>query len=149
MPTPTPAPNSPNLLLNPGFENGGANWNLSWRGSINTAAAHVRSGTRSLKLAASASWQVCWQQATVTSGQTYTLSGYENGGSGAVITIASYDANWNQIGASTDLYFSAGSTWNSVSGRFTVPAGAVHTTVSATNSKTGTFYYDDLSLKAV
>jgi hypothetical protein len=64
------------------------------------------------------------------------------------MTIGSYDANWTQIGASTDLYFPAGSPWNFVSGKFTVPAGAAHTAVSATNSRSGTFWFDDLSLKA-
>jgi len=108
----------------------------------------VRSGARSLKLGASTGWQVCWQGVVVTPGQTYTLSGYEHGSSGAVITIASYDANWNPIGPSADLYFPRGATWNFVSGKFTVPAGAVHTTVSATSYIAGTFWFDDLSLKA-
>jgi hypothetical protein len=147
-PTPTPTPSSSNQILNPGFESGSANWNLAPRASIISAATNVRSGARSLRLVASTDWQVSWQEVAVTAGQTYTLSGYEHGGTGAVMTIGSYDANWTQIGASTDLYFPTGSPWNFVSGKFTVPAGAVLTAVSATNSRSGTFWFDDLSLKA-
>ena len=147
-PTPTPPPSSPNVILNPGFESGSANWTLAPRASINTAATNLRSGARSLKLVASTGWQACWQEVAVTTGRTYALSGYEHGSSGAVLTVASYDASWNQIGASADLYFPGGSTWNFVSGKFTVPAGAVHTTVSATSYRSGTFWFDDLGFKA-
>ena len=131
---------SAQLLPNPGFESGTANWQLaqgSGTASIfnNAASAHSGSWYCDAATTASNSHPVIFGTQTtgstyfpVTPGDTITFSGwaYRASGSGgfARFSIASYDvnkANPNYLSASPNTVTSA--SWLQQSGSYTVPTG--------------------------
>jgi len=138
------------LILNPGFESGSANWTLDPGASIDTTAADAHSGNNSLKLMGLVAWQGSSQYVAVTAGRSYTFSGWERStsatGNSGYITLTAYDANYVQIGSGTSLVFASTSSWSSKSGTYVPPAGAVRVSIRVQNDGPGTFWFDDLSL---
>jgi len=138
-----------NLVLNPGFESGSAYWQLDASSSIDTNPANAHTGNNSLKLNALLAWQGSAQYVSVTPGLSYTYGGWERGtsstASSGYITLASYDANWVQLG-STSLTFASTGTWSSLTGTYVPPAGTVRVGIYLQNDGAGTFWFDDLSL---
>lgn len=139
-----------NLILNPGFESGSANWTLDPGASIDTTAADAHSGNNSLKLMGLVAWQGSSQFVTVTGGRSYTYSGWERStsptGNSGYITVTAYDANYVAIGSGTSLVFASTGNWSFQAGTYVPPAGAVHASIRLQNDGPGTFWFDDLSL---
>ena len=139
-----------NLVLNPGFESGSANWQLDASSSIDSTPANAHTGSNSLKLNALLAWQGSSQYVLVTPGLSYTYSGWERStsatGASGYITVVSYDANWAQVGPSTSLIFASTGSWSSLSGTYVAPAGTVRVGFWLQNDGAGTFWFDDLSM---
>ncbi|HKV32266.1 MAG TPA: N,N-dimethylformamidase beta subunit family domain-containing protein [Candidatus Dormibacteraeota bacterium] len=139
-----------NLVLNPGFESGSANWQLDASSSIDSSAANAHTGSHSLQLNAVLAWQGSAQYVPVTAGLSYTYSGWERStsatGSSGYITLVSYDANWGQVGPSTSLVFGSTGSWSSQTATYVAPAGTVRVGIWLQNDGTGTFWFDDFSM---
>jgi purple acid phosphatase-like protein len=142
------APPSANLLANPGFESGATGWTLPAQASIDGTVA--RSGTSSLKLVATGPSQLTWQWLNATPGQSYTISGWERSTtSGGYLSMYSYDGSWTPLDVDgKNLIFSASGTFTQLSGTYVPPAGAVYVIVGLQSDKSGTFWFDDLSLSS-
>jgi phosphodiesterase/alkaline phosphatase D-like protein len=138
---------STNLVANPGFEGGTASWQLASSASVNTVAANAHSGTRSLRLVATAPWQGNWQSFAVTAGGTYTFSAWERSTTaGGYLSVFSYDANWVQIDQGTHVIYPVSSTWSSRTGTYVAPPGTAFALIGVHNSAAGTFWFDDISM---
>jgi hypothetical protein len=136
-----------NLVLNPGFESGSANWQTNASATIDTNPADAHSGNNSLQLLALLAWQGTWQNVAVTPGKSYTFSGWERStSSSGYITLASYDANWAQIGPSQSLVFAGNGSWTFLSGTYVPPTGTVNVGIGLQNDSAGTYWFDDISL---
>ncbi|HKV32265.1 MAG TPA: N,N-dimethylformamidase beta subunit family domain-containing protein [Candidatus Dormibacteraeota bacterium] len=140
----------PNLIQNPGYESGSANWSLDPGASIDTTPANAHSGSNSLTLTGLLAWQGSWQYVPVTAGQSYTFSGWERStsttGNSGYITLTAYDTNYVQIGSGTSLAFASTGAWSSKTGTYIPPAGAVRVSIRVQNDGPGSFWFDDLSL---
>jgi hypothetical protein len=143
----TTAPPPSNLILNPGFESGSANWDLHVQASIDTNPANAHSGNNSLKLAATLAWESSWQYVPVTAGLSYTISGWERSSTGSgYISLVSYDAGSRQVGSTQNIVFAGTGSWISMSGTYVPPAGTVRVGIGLQNDSGGTFWFDDLRM---
>jgi hypothetical protein len=143
----TTAAASVNLMTNAGFESGTTSWYLAPQAAIDTNPADAHTGSGSLQLVATGPWQGTWQAVAVTSGQAYTIAGWERSAiSGGYLTVASYDANWAFLGTNTDLIYPGTGSWTSMSTNYVAPAGAAWAEIGVRSSRSGTFWFDDLSL---
>jgi hypothetical protein len=138
-----------NLMTNAGFESGSSSWYLAPQAAIDTNPADAHTGIGSLQLLATGPWQGTWQAVAVTAGQAYTISGWERSAiSGGYVTVASYNANWVLLGTNTDLIFPGTGSWTSMSTTYVAPAGAAWVEIGVRSSRSGTFWFDDLSLSS-
>jgi arylsulfatase A-like enzyme len=156
----------PELVVDPGFETGGAGWQkvgLSGRTVVSTTA---RSGTRSLQISVSKPYQrLSYQDVPVTTGQAYDVAGWVStnglGGPGASVTLtwlagaglpdpeppASFIS---ELGLIT-LNGTVG--WTALNHRLTAPGGAVVARLRLVTAPepdgSGSAWFDDLSVRAV
>jgi hypothetical protein len=136
-----------NLVSNGGFELGSVGWNLAPQASIDTNPANAHSGNSSLQLIATSPWQGSAQYVAITAGQTYNFTAWERSTTaGGMLSLASFDSNWNQVGSQVNFVFSATGSWTALTGTYVAPAGAVRVGVMAQSSRTGTFWFDDIGL---
>jgi hypothetical protein len=138
---------STNLVANPGFEGGVTGWSLAPTASIDATAANAHSGTRSLKLVATAGWQGTWQSVPLTPGKTYTFSGWvRSTTSSGYLSIYSEDASYTLLDGGTHLVFAGTGAWTYLSGSFVPVAGTTQALIGVSNSAAGTFWFDDLGI---
>jgi phosphodiesterase/alkaline phosphatase D-like protein len=138
---------SANLVVNPGFESGATGWSLASTASIDATAANAHSGTRSLKLVATAGWQGTWQNVPLTPGKTYTFSAWvRSTTSSGYLSIYSEDASYTLLDQGTHLVYAGTGAWTYLSGTFVPVAGTTQALIGVSNSAAGTFWFDDISI---
>jgi type II secretory pathway pseudopilin PulG len=148
-PTPTPTPGG-NLLANPGFESGAANWTgVSGDASISILVFH--SGIQSVQINQPAAGQkTVYQNVSVTAGQNYQASGWIRTNAitagSAMITIIWRDGTGFGFDLATIGQQMGSTNWTQYSQSVTAPTGAVTAsfTVGVTWRSSGQAWFDDL-----
>jgi arylsulfatase A-like enzyme len=152
-----------NLLLDSGFEAGGADWLNSGASGRSVDATQVHSGNVAERIQASAAGEsVVYQDVTVTAGETYDASGWifaeELTDQGAVVEVLWLDnVGLPEVPPPPDVLGTApvgglnGSAgWTNVAGAFVAPAGAVvarlQLRVAVETDDVGAAWFDDLEL---
>ena len=97
---------SDNLLLNPGWEDGNANWTIQSPFSLTSEDSH--SGSNAVKLVGTSSWKNNYQVVNVTQNTWYILSAYIKGT--APVHFKIFKSDWSaSLGAITHI---PGSAWS-------------------------------------
>jgi hypothetical protein len=100
-----------------------------------------------MQLSATSPWQGSAQYVAITAGQTYNFTAWERSTTaGGMLSLVSFDSNWNRVGSQVDFVFSATGSWTALTGTYVAPAVAVRVGVVAQSSGSGTFWFDDIGL---
>lgn len=151
---------SPELLKNPGFEGGLANWRAElWDGSgISAGAATDRShaGGQAARIAIAdnqSDGAVAQTAIKVQAGKSYALSawmsiaGYRDGQAGLMIDW--FGNNGQYLSTSTSAGRSSNTGWATEQLTAAAPAGATRADISLYSWAIGSVYFDDVSFKQV
>ena len=144
----------PNLIKNPGFENGAANWNIA-KGTAQVVSDVAHSGKSSLHYtnADPQIYKMFTQKLDVHPGQHLLFSAWvkgENltGKEGAGLFVQSYDGS-KYIGGAFPSTLTGTFDWKLVKGEYSVPPSATSTTLGLYLRKgmTGTAWFDDVMVQ--
>ena len=139
-----------NLLMNHGFETtSGSTWTRSNTSYVTYSSTYQHTGKYSLKMISDASRTVyATQSVSVTAGETYTLSGYFTGQSGATLQVLNGSAVI-AVSDAVETTGSVGTDWTRASVGFTVPSGVSTVTVKINlpSTSAGTLYVDSVQLE--
>lgn len=144
----------PNLVKNPGFENGTASWNIA-KGTAQVVSDVAHSGKNSLHYTNSdpQNYKMFTQKLDVHPGQHILFSAWvkgENltGKEGAGLYVQSYDGS-KYIGGSFPHTLTGTFDWKLVKGEYGIPPSATSTTVGLYLRKgmTGTAWFDDVQIQ--
>ncbi len=153
---------SPNLLTDPGFENGGTGWQKTTNGGRSIVNTEAHSGAYSQQMVVSDQWpREVYQDVAVTAGDLYQASGFIKtsgvGGNGALVELLWLDAtgvgddpSGNLIHSDSVGAASGTAEWRLVSGSFAAPTGALSVRfrlwVYVDPDNAGTAWFDDARL---
>ncbi|MDH7570474.1 MAG: carbohydrate binding domain-containing protein, partial [Armatimonadota bacterium] len=146
-----------NLVGNPGFEEGGAGWNLPLNYVVTEEAAH--SGRRSLRVTNTdpAVYRLATQPVSVTAGRRYAFGawvktrGVSGDESGATVCMEWYQGS-KYLGGAYPSGVRGDSDWQLVQGQTgPIPDGAdrVSVTLYLRRGMTGTAWFDDVYVRLV
>ena len=144
----------PNLVKNPGFEAGAANWNIA-KGTAQVVSDVAHSGKNSLHYtnADPKNYKMFTQKLDVHPGQHILFSAWvkgENltGKEGAGLFVQSYDGS-KYIGGAFPSTLTGTFDWKLVKGEYSIPPSATSTTLGLYLRKgmTGTAWFDDVMVQ--
>jgi hypothetical protein len=145
---------APNLVKNPGFEDGAANWKIT-KDTANVVSDVAHSGKNSLNYTNTdaKNYKMFTQKLDVHPGQQIHFSVWVKGQNltgkeGAGLFVQSYD-NSKYIGGAFPSTLTGTFDWKLVKGEYSIPPSATSTTVGLYLRKgmTGTAWFDDVEVQ--